>query len=83
MYLQFMEFVLDFFTRLNKTMQSEKPQIHKLHETVSNTYKALLDCYMDSSYLSRTEVHNIQHDNPRYYKPIENIYLGVKVTVFV
>lgn len=34
---------------------------------------------MDSAYLMRTELQNVQHDNPRHYKPIEEIYLGVNV----
>lgn len=62
-------------------MQSEHPQIHKLHETVCRTYHTILDCYMDNSFLSRTELKNVNYENPRNFKPIEDIYLGTKVAM--
>lgn len=81
LYLEFLEFSLEIFTNVNKSMQSEHPQIHKLHETVCRTYHTILDCYMDNSFLSRTELKNVNYENPRNFKPIEDIYLGTKVAM--
>lgn len=79
LYLEFLEFSLNFFNNLNKMLQSEKPQIHNLHENLCNTFRSLLDCYIDTSYLMRTDLSNIPVDNPRHYKPVEELYLGIKV----
>lgn len=81
MYLQFLEFSLDFFTKFNQAMQSEKPQIQSIHEHLCRIFKSFLDCYMHSSYLFETELHNVQHDYPRHYKPIDDLYLGANVAV--
>lgn len=58
-------------------MQSERPQIHKMHELMVTVFKTLLECYMDI-YVSRTEVGLIQVDNPRHFKSIYIIYLGAR-----
>lgn len=65
---------------MNKLMQSERPQIHKMHENMVTVFKTLLECYMDDGYVSRTEVGLIQIDNPRHYKSLNNLYLGAKVS---
>lgn len=80
LYLEFLEFSLELFNNMNKLMQSERPQIHKLHNNMVTVYKSLLECYMDDEYVSRTEAGLIQIDNPRHYKPIDNLYLGAKVS---
>lgn len=36
---------------------------------------------MSSSYFFETELHNVQHDYPRHYKPIDDLYLGANVAV--
>ncbi|CAK1597844.1 unnamed protein product [Parnassius mnemosyne] len=80
LYLEFLEFSLEIFNNMNKLMQSERPQIHKMHENMVTVFKTLLECYMDDGYVSRTEVSLIQIDNPRHYKPIDDLYLGAKVS---
>lgn len=60
-------------------MQSQRPEIHKLHENMKTTFRTLLDNYIQSSYLMSTELEAIEFGNPRRYVPIEQFYLGTKV----
>nr|XP_050051083.1 uncharacterized protein LOC126547226 [Dermacentor andersoni] len=48
LYLEFLEYVLPFFTNLNKELQSEETRIHLLHEKVSAMLKCILECYISS-----------------------------------
>ncbi|KAL0849463.1 hypothetical protein ABMA28_013746 [Loxostege sticticalis] len=83
LYLEFLEFSLKIFNDLNQLMQSERPQIHKLHENVCVLYKNLLDCYIKDSYLTQTELQNVEYANPRNFKALEEMYLGAKVAMTV
>lgn len=83
MYLEFLEYALEIFNNLNRLMQSQRPEIHKLHENMKTAFRTLLDNYIQSSYLMSTELQEVQFDNPRRYLPIEQIYLGTKVATSI
>lgn len=83
MYLEFLEYALEIFNNLNRLMQSQRPEIHKLHENMRTTFRTLLDNYIQSPYLMSTDLQAIEFDNPRRFLPIDQIYLGTKVATSI
>ncbi|XP_066990850.1 zinc finger protein 862-like [Macrobrachium rosenbergii] len=83
LYLEFLDFILPYFNNLNKQMQAESPQIYTLHEAVCNLCRNLMDCYMNEDYLRKTSVENVQYQDPRHFMPLQNMYLGPKVTASI
>lgn len=79
LFLQFLDFVLPFFTNLNKEMQSESPKIHILYKNVTNILKTIYDCFINRNILNTTSVENVDYKNPRNFLPIEDIYFGANV----
>ncbi|KAL3199891.1 hypothetical protein MRX96_043720 [Rhipicephalus microplus] len=65
LYLEFLEYVLPFFTNLNKEMQSEETRIHLLHEKVLGTLKCILECYIKRDYLEGHAVARCAVQRPR------------------
>nr|XP_037290874.1 uncharacterized protein LOC119186301 [Rhipicephalus microplus] len=80
LYLEFLEYVLPFFTNLNKEMQSEETRIHLLHEKVSGTLNCILECYIKRDYLEATPLSDVQYKDPAKFLLLEEIYLGAKPT---
>ncbi len=82
LYLMFLDFVLPVFNKVNKLMQSESTQIHVLYMSVASTLQTILSCYMKESYLSITPLKQLlKFQDPNNFKPIEEMYLGVKVGI--
>ena len=52
LYLDFLSYVLPYFTDLNKEFQSETTKIHVLYWKISQVYKTILDCYIKSDILN-------------------------------
>lgn len=46
---------------------------------MNTLYKELLLMYIDSYYISKTEIQNINPVGRKYYIPIQNMYLGFDV----
>ncbi|KAL1446714.1 hypothetical protein MTO96_044491, partial [Rhipicephalus appendiculatus] len=80
LYLEFLEYMLPFFTNLNKEMQSEETRIHLLHEKVSGMLKCILECYIKRDYLEATLLSDVQYKDPAKFLPLEEMYLGAKPT---
>ena len=83
LYLQFLEFILPFFTDLNKMMQSERPKIHLMYDSVSVVCRTIMDCYIRRDHLQNTAVQDVQYRNPSHFLPLNEIYLGGKVTAAI
>ncbi|XP_055923771.1 general transcription factor II-I repeat domain-containing protein 2B-like [Eupeodes corollae] len=83
MYLCFLSFVLPFFTKLNKCMQSEKPKIQDMYKEVTTALKSLLSCFIKKSYIDTTNIKNIDYINPRNQLSYGDMYYGVKVALFL
>ncbi|CAH1111420.1 unnamed protein product [Psylliodes chrysocephalus] len=79
LYYHFLDFVLPFFTKLNLEMQSESTKIHTLHGKIKNVLRSLLDCCIKKEYLEKPPIEDIQYKNPRFFLPIEEMYLGAYV----
>lgn len=79
LFLQFLDFILPFFTNLNKEMQSESPKIHMIYKNVSKILRSIFDCFLKRNYISSTRLENIQYKNPEYFLAVEDIYLGGNV----
>lgn len=78
LYLNFLDFVLPILTSLNKLFQHEKPQIYHLYSKMASAYKTILDCYMQSNYLEKTDLEKVQYRNPQYFLKNDEIYVGGK-----
>lgn len=49
--------------------------------SVASTLRTILDCYMKESYLSKTPLKQLRFRDPNNFKPLEEMYLGVKVGI--
>lgn len=79
LFLQFLDFILPFFTNLNKEMQSESPKIHLIYKNVTNILRSIFDCFLKRNYVVNTPLENIDYKNPKNFLAIEDIYLGGNV----
>ncbi|KAL0833090.1 hypothetical protein ABMA28_001200 [Loxostege sticticalis] len=76
-YLEFMSYILNLFNDFNRLFQSEKPLLHQLKPEVHKLIKTIASNYMDFNYCKTTDAYKIEYANPRFYLPLEKIYLGV------
>lgn len=83
LFLYFLEYVLPVFNNLNKEMQGTQPQIYCLRKKVVNAFKCLLECFIQSSVLKSTPLHEIDFENPHNFVPLEEVYLGAKISMFL
>ncbi|XP_045112696.1 uncharacterized protein LOC123505453 [Portunus trituberculatus] len=79
LYLMFLDFVLPIFDNLDRHMQSESSQIHVLHNAVRIALKTIFECYLDDAYISSTLLKDIEYRDEANFKPLEEMYLGIKV----
>lgn len=80
LFLEFLDFVLPFFTNLNKEMQSESPKLFKLYKNIGQIIKSIFDCFIKRDYLKKTDLENVQFKDPSNYLPIEEVYFGANVS---
>ncbi|XP_072384804.1 zinc finger BED domain-containing protein 5-like [Diabrotica undecimpunctata] len=80
LFLQFLEFSLPFFNTINKEMQSESPKLYNLYNRVTSVLKSIFDCFIKREYLNKTQIENVEYEDPSNYLPIEEIYFGANVT---
>lgn len=83
LYLQFLEFILPFFNDLNKMMQSERPKIRLIYDSVSVVCRTIMDCYIRRDHLQNTPIQDVQYKNPSYFLLLNETYLGGKVTATI
>lgn len=72
-----MSYVLNLFNDFNRLFQSEKPLLHQLKPEVRKLIKTIASDYMDFNYCKAADAYKIEYANPRFYWPLETIYLGV------
>lgn len=65
LYLQFMAYALGIFNELNRTMQSEKTNVHIIHKRVMSVIYTIPGCYMKKQYISEIDHKNIDYKNFR------------------
>lgn len=78
LYLQFLKFVLPYFTNLNTMMQSREPQIHRLKSEIRKIILTIMDFYLNLK--SKENFTNIDYKNPRNFKSYNHMYFGAFVT---
>lgn len=78
LYLNFLDFVLPIFTKLNIEFQSESPKIHEVYSKMTITFKILLEFYIDPDYLKTHDLCQIQYRNPQFYLPPHKLHVGGK-----
>lgn len=76
-YLEFMSYVLDLFNDFNRLFQSEKPLLHQLKPDIHKLIKSIASNYMQFNYCKTTDAYQIEYAKPRFFVPLEKIYLGV------
>lgn len=76
-YLEFMSYVLELFNDFNRLFQSEKPLLHQLKPEVHKLIKTIASNYMQFNYCKTTDAYKIEYANPRFFLPLDKIYLGV------
>lgn len=79
LYLEFLSYVLPYFTSLNTLMQSEKPKIHVIYKEVTNIVKTIMGCYIKENILNNTIVYDIDFRNPRNFMEMEDMYFGAMI----
>lgn len=76
---QFLDFVLRMFNSFNLQMQSESSQVHKLHKSITQSFRTLLECYLKDDYLRKTPISSVEFQDLHNLKELSSIYLGAKV----
>lgn len=79
LYLDFLAYMLPYFNNLNKLMQNEKPQVHKIYIEITSTLKTILQCYIKPDVL-RKDIYEIDFANPRNFLNIDEMYFGASLT---
>nr|CAI5863198.1 unnamed protein product [Callosobruchus analis] len=79
LYLEFLAYVLPYFTGLNRLMQSETPQIHILYREVTNVVKNILECFIRPEVLNNTPIYDIDFKNPRNFLCLGDMYFGAAI----
>lgn len=80
LFLQFLDFVLPFFTELNREMQAEHPKIHLVYSNICRTLRTLFDCFLKRDYIVITEIENVDFKDPTNFLDINEVYCGAKAT---
>ncbi|XP_047523967.1 uncharacterized protein LOC125062236 [Pieris napi] len=76
LFLQFLDFVLPIFNKLNREMQSESARIHMLYSQVCVSLRTLFDCFLKKDYLEKNNLENIDYKNPHNFLAIGDVYYG-------
>ncbi|XP_077497791.1 zinc finger BED domain-containing protein 5-like [Amblyomma americanum] len=78
LFLMFLSFVLPLFNNLNKQMQSDAPQLHKLLRSAEACVRTIMDCYLKRSCTQGVEVAKVEFKNPKCFVSLEDMYSAVK-----
>ncbi|XP_061724987.1 uncharacterized protein LOC133530945 [Cydia pomonella] len=76
LFLQFLDFVLPIFNKLNKEMQSEHAKIHVLYDQVCTCLKTLFECFLKRDYVKNTVLEKIEYKNPHMFLNLDDMYFG-------
>lgn len=79
-YLEFMSYVLGLMTEFNTVFQTEKPLLHVVKPETQKLLKTLCANYMEISFIKRSDVFKLNHENPEHFVPLNKIYLGISAT---
>ncbi|KAH9371676.1 hypothetical protein HPB48_020493 [Haemaphysalis longicornis] len=71
------------FNILNKQMQSEEPQIHRLLKTATTALQTIMDCYIKTSVTRGKTVGKVDYKKPRSFVPLEDTYVGGHAAAFI
>jgi len=77
LYLEFMSYVLGILTDFNVLFQSERPLLHCLQAEVDKMLLNLCSNYMNIQYLKSVPIKSVEHNNPRHFLKLEEIYIGM------
>ncbi|XP_049268465.1 uncharacterized protein LOC119379780 [Rhipicephalus sanguineus] len=83
LFLLFLSFVLPVFNNLNKQMQSDAPQFHKLLRSAEACVRTIMDCYLKRSYTQGVEVSKVEFRNPKCFLPMEDVYVSGQATALL
>ncbi|KAH6932624.1 hypothetical protein HPB50_008193 [Hyalomma asiaticum] len=82
LFLMFLSFVLPLFN-LNKQMQSNDPQLHKLSKNAEACVRTFMDCYPKRSCTQGLDVAKVEFKNRECFVPLEDTYIGGQATAFL
>lgn len=82
MYFLFLSYTLELVNNLNLEFQSNSLKLHKLLEHISTVYKTFAANFIVRHKVVKN-VTEIPINNPDYYLPLENIYLGPKCEMYI
>jgi hypothetical protein len=80
-YLLFLEFFLPYLIDMNVEFQSHSPKIPFLYNRIATIYKTILQFYLKETHVNSVPIDKIQFANPHYFVPLENIYVGPKLSI--
>lgn len=85
LYLQFLDYILPYITNLNKEMQSEKPKICKLYNSIETVYKVILQFFIKDTVYEKNKdtFYKIDVFHPYNLKNLNDLDLGGSVMVYI
>ncbi|XP_066962132.1 zinc finger protein 862-like [Macrobrachium rosenbergii] len=79
LYLNFLNFILPTFTRLNLMFQQEAPTIHLLHDNITQLYKNLIRYFCRRDLVDKANIVSFDPSLCTNHMPLNQVYLGSKV----
>lgn len=80
-YLQLLAYILPIVNARNVEFQSENPKIHEVYGKMESLFKAIVDNYINSDFVQRTDAefilfHEQTSENAKYWLPLSKVFLG-------
>jgi len=79
LYFQGMDHILTITNKMNIIFQANYCTAHMLYKDGTEMLRGLISIYMKMGYIQQTNIETIDPRSSVNYKPIDQIYLGVKV----
>lgn len=80
-YLEFMSYSLGLMTDFNMLFQSEKPLLYRVKPETIVLLETLYANFLELSHIKKAkDIFKLNHENPDFFLPLENIYLGMAAT---
>ncbi|KAG5883793.1 hypothetical protein JTB14_036670 [Gonioctena quinquepunctata] len=80
-YLEFMSYTLRLMTDFNLLFQSERPLLHRVKPETKALLETLYANFLELLPIKKAkDIFKLNHENPDFFLPLENIYLGIAAT---
>lgn len=77
-YLKFLKYILPIINQMNRLLQSETPELCRLHGEISRLYRTVLDNFLKPEYMAGIKELSKIVLNQQNYKHLEKVFIGTE-----